>query len=73
MTNLGLVEMFFLLLLGLCAAIWIWALVDCLRYEPAQGNEKLIWIIVIVFTYVIGAILYLLIRRPQRQIQAQRS
>jgi hypothetical protein len=48
--------------------VWIWALVDCLLHEPAQGNAKLIWIIVIVFTHGIGALLYLLLRRPRRML-----
>ncbi len=47
-------------------ALWIWALVDCITKEPDKGNDKLIWVLVIVLANWIGALLYLLIRRPQR-------
>ena len=52
---------------GLAAlALWLWALVDCLRDDTAVGNEKLLWALIILLGGAIGAILYLLIRRPQR-------
>ncbi len=47
-------------------ALWVWMLVDCATKEPDQGNDKLIWILIIVLTNWIGALLYLLIRRPER-------
>ncbi len=45
---------------------WIWMLVDCAMKEPSQGNDKLIWVIIILFTHLLGALLYFFIRRPQR-------
>jgi hypothetical protein len=45
---------------------WIWALVECLTKEGDEHNNRLIWTLVIVFTHAIGAIIYLLVRRPQR-------
>ncbi len=45
---------------------WIWMLVDCIQHEPAQGNEKLIWVLVIVLLHWLGALVYYLVRRPQR-------
>jgi hypothetical protein len=42
------------------------ALMDCAMNEPSQGNEKIVWIIIIVFTHLLGALLYLLLRRPRR-------
>ena len=46
---------------------WIWMLVDCLTNEPSEGNDKIVWVLVIVFTNWIGAFLYLFIRRPTRK------
>lgn len=46
---------------------WVWALVDCATNEPPQDNSKLTWILIIIFTHFIGALLYFLIRRPERQ------
>ena len=57
--------------LGIVGTVfWIWMLIDCATNEPSEGNEKIIWILVIVFTHWIGALIYLLARRPQR-IQQQ--
>jgi Phospholipase_D-nuclease N-terminal len=47
--------------------LWIWALVDCIQVPDDslyQSGTKLIWVLVIVFLNVIGAILYLAIGRP---------
>jgi hypothetical protein len=41
-------------------------IIDCATNEPAEGNDKLIWILVIVLTNWIGALIYYFVRRPQR-------
>ncbi|WP_417390190.1 PLD nuclease N-terminal domain-containing protein [Gimesia sp.] len=41
-------------------------LIDCVKYEPSTGNEKIIWVLVIVLLNGIGALLYYIIRRPER-------
>ena len=46
--------------------LWIWMIIDCATNEPSEGNDKIIWILVIVLTHWIGALIYLLVRRPQR-------
>jgi hypothetical protein len=46
---------------------WIWMIVDCATKEPSAGNEKIVWILVIIFTHWIGALIYFLVRRPQRK------
>ena len=46
---------------------WIWMLIDCVTKEPSEGNDKLIWVLIIVLTGWIGALIYLLVRRPQRK------
>jgi hypothetical protein len=57
-----------ILLVGLVfMAFWIWMLVDCATKEPSHGNDKIIWILVIVFTHWIGALIYFFVRRPQRK------
>ena len=45
---------------------WIWMLIDCATKESSQGNDKLIWILIILFTHFLGALLYFLVRRPKR-------
>ncbi|MAG52458.1 MAG: hypothetical protein CMH62_00675 [Nanoarchaeota archaeon] len=37
---------------------WVWMLVDCLKRNFKKDNEKLIWVIVLLFAHVIGAAIY---------------
>lgn len=46
---------------------WIWMLVDCLKYEKSEGNDKIVWMLVIVLTNWIGALIYFFVRRPERK------
>jgi len=49
---------------------WVSVLADCLLNEPNDGWGKLVWVLAIVLTFVIGAAIYHLGRRPRR-IQEQ--
>ena len=49
-------------------AFWVWMLVDCAQApEPDHdSNHRLVWILILVFTGWIGALLYFfLVRRPR--------
>lgn len=53
---------------GIAALVfWVWMLVDCLKYESSEGNDKLVWVVAIVVTKLFGAILYYFMRRRARQ------
>ncbi|HQL63879.1 MAG TPA: PLDc N-terminal domain-containing protein [bacterium] len=45
---------------------WIWMIVDCATKEPSEGNDKIIWILIIVLAQIIGALIYFFVRRPRR-------
>ena len=66
----GLIEILialFLLGIGVAGtAFWIWMLIECVTREPSEGNDKLVWVLVIIFTHWIGALIYLIVRRPKR-------
>ncbi|HBO43676.1 MAG TPA: hypothetical protein DD670_07045 [Planctomycetaceae bacterium] len=47
-------------------AFWIWMIVDCAMNEPSAGNDKIIWILVIILASWIGALIYYFVRRPKR-------
>ena len=51
---------------------WVWMLVDCAIKEPNAGNVKLVWVLIILFTHVLGAALYLSMRRPRRLAEVGR-
>ena len=41
--------------LGLLGMLfWVWMLVDCAVNESSAGNDKLVWVIIVLFTHVIG-------------------
>jgi len=67
-TNVGIVALFAVIgLLALASfAFWPWVLIDCLRKEPENTSEKSMWVLVIVLAGLLGALLHLIIRRPQR-------
>jgi hypothetical protein len=45
--------------------LWIIALVDILRSE-FEGNDKVVWVLVVVFFPFLGSILYFLIGRSRK-------
>ena len=64
--------LFLVLGIGLLGSVlWIWMLVDCALHEPSQGNDKLVWVIIIAITHVVGALIYLLVRRPRRRAEQE--
>lgn len=56
-----------MLALGVLGTVfWIWMLIDCAMNEPSDGNDKLVWILVILFAHFLGALIYFFVRRPRR-------
>jgi hypothetical protein len=49
-----------------CLLLWVFALIDILRNEFKGQNEKLIWVLIIIFVPLLGAILYFVIGRKNR-------
>ena len=64
----GLLVLIFLAI-GIAAfAFWIWAIVDVVKVpddSKFKAGNKLIWVLVIVLTGLIGAIIYLVVGRPE--------
>ncbi len=49
---------------------WLWMLIDCLKRPDEQfkvggNNAKLIWVLVIIFTGLIGALIYYFLIKRQ--------
>ena len=54
-------------ILGIAAfGVWIWALVDAIQNPALEGTMRIVWVLVIVFTHIIGAIAYLAIGPSRR-------
>lgn len=50
--------LFILLLIFASIGFYIWMLVDSIMRDYEKNDEKLVWILLIVFTQIIGAIIY---------------
>lgn len=53
--------LFILIIVALTVFIfvfWILMLVDCVKRKFKEGSDKIVWVIVIIFTQIIGAIIY---------------
>jgi len=63
------VPFFFIFIIGiviLSFVFWIWMLIDCLTRKKFE--DKLVWVLVILFLHVIGAILYyFLVKKKNRR------
>ncbi len=47
----------------------IMALIDILRSEFKGTNDKLIWVLIVLFLGILGALLYVLIGREQKVVK----
>lgn len=57
----------FMFILSIAGFVFmIWALIDCVKNEPDEGNDKLIWILVILLLGWIGALVYYFVRVNNR-------
>ena len=62
----GGMEIFVILFIfSIPAIFWAVALIDCLRSDFA-GNNKIAWILIIIFLPILGSILYFLMGRSQK-------
>ena len=54
------------IIVGILASIfWLWMLIDAIVNEPA-GTEKVVWVLVILFLHLLGALIYFIVRRSGR-------
>jgi Phospholipase_D-nuclease N-terminal len=67
------VVLFVIVLWASFVAFWIWALVDAIQVPEDrfyQSGTKIVWVLVIVLTGAIGAIIYLAAGRPDPATRA---
>lgn len=57
----------FVFLIGIgCTVLWIYCLVDIIKANFKGENDKIIWLLLIIFLPMIGSILYLYIGVNQK-------
>ena len=57
----------FLTIFIAASVFWLWMLVDCL-ISNKDGTEKVIWVLVILFLHILGALLYFFLARGKRTV-----
>ncbi len=55
-----------LILLAIASIFWVWALIDCATSRNLQPTEKIVWLLVIFFLHLLGAIVYAVAGRTRR-------
>ena len=45
---------------------WLWMLWDCLAAGRVSRREKIVWVVVLLGTYVVGAMFYFVVVRIRR-------
>ena len=45
---------------------WVWMVIDCATQETPEGNDKVVWILIIVLMNWLGALIYYFVRRRKR-------
>ena len=63
----GFGELFFLV----ACVFWVWMLVHAITNQGLSDLEKLIWVIVMIFTHFLGALIYFFVGRPKTKAAAQ--
>ena len=57
----------FTMLIGLAATLfWVLALIEIVRSEFNDKNDRLVWLLLVILLPFIGTVLYLMIGRKQR-------
>jgi hypothetical protein len=75
--GLGLGIGFFLLFFALIGtglalfAFWVWMLIDCAQTPEDPANNRVAWVLILVFTSWLGALLYFFIVRQPRLARAR--
>ena len=66
MSGLGMQELIILVPLFFIFALWIGAIVDIVRSNFTDSNQKIVWILIVIFVPFIGPILYFALGRTGR-------
>jgi ABC-type branched-subunit amino acid transport system permease subunit len=66
----GIVGILAFLVIGVIAlaafAFWIWMLIHAITNKGLNDTEKLLWVLVVLFTHFIGALIYFFVGRPKQ-------
>ena len=53
-------------IIGLISFVfWIWMLIDAIQNPTLVGNQRIVWVLVIIFLPCIGALIYYFVGRSK--------
>jgi hypothetical protein len=61
----GLAGLVFLAIAILVFVFWIMMLIDCIKNPNLSSNERIVWVLVVIFLYGLGALIYFLAGRKK--------
>jgi hypothetical protein len=64
--KIGSIFLIIIPLLLIISIFWIWMLIDCAKRNFTGSNDKVIWILIIIFTGIVGAIIYYFIVKRKK-------
>ena len=47
---------------------WLWMLVDCLKRDFKKDYEKIVWVLVMIFLHLLGAIIYYFVVKISKKV-----
>ena len=60
--------LFMLIVAPLCLLVtvfWVWMLVHVVTNKGLNDTEKIMWVLIIVFVHLVGALIYFFVGRPK--------
>ena len=51
------------MILAVASIFWLWMLIDAIGNPRLNGAEKIIWVLVVLFLHLIGALVYFFVGR----------
>lgn len=66
MFRLGVAELLICAFAVGAMVLWIWMLIEAITKERPDSQDRLIWVLVVLLGGPLGALIYLLARRPTR-------
>ena len=54
----GLLFVVFIVIALAASVFWIWMLIDAIQNPALDGTMRIVWVLVILFTHILGALVY---------------
>ena len=48
-----------------CFVFWLWMLIHAIKNKGLTDTEKIMWVLIILFLHVLGALIYFFVGRPK--------